>query len=143
MRTRVVLVTPKLAREWLEKNDCNRPLSLATVARYAADMRAGKWELNGETIIFSKRGLLDGQHRLHAVIEADVSVEMLVVHDVECRAFSTIDSGKARTFADVLGIDGHKNASVLASSVNLLDAYERGNPFLGGTSSTKSQLAEV
>ena len=76
-------VTPALALEWLEKMGANRSVAQRYVEAFARDMRAGEWTLNGETIKFDVQGrLVDGQHRLWAVVQADVTVEMDVARDV-------------------------------------------------------------
>ena len=71
--TKVEKITPELAREYLKKNTDNyRKLARGTVRNYAEDIKNGRWELNGETIVFAESGVLqDGQHRLAAIIQAN------------------------------------------------------------------------
>ena len=58
-------------------------------------------------IAFDVNGVLvDGQHRLAAVIEADVPVELTVFTEVGEGTFDVLDTGKRRTAADVLAIEG-------------------------------------
>lgn len=84
MRASVIKVTPILAKAWLEQNKSNRSLRPQRVNQYARDMKAGKWNLTGQGITFAEDGsLLDGQHRLNAIVVANVSVYMLVVFDAE------------------------------------------------------------
>lgn len=45
-----VIVTPQMARKFLDSMVGNRVPSKSRCAVYAADMRNGRWELNGETI---------------------------------------------------------------------------------------------
>lgn len=101
-------VTPEMALNWLEKvNTNNRPLSDAHVARLARDMKEGRWVLTHEGIAFGPDGvLLDGQHRLWAVVEAEVPVEMHVWFNVTQDALMAIDTGKTRSLADVLHLGG-------------------------------------
>lgn len=143
IKVKTVRVTPEKAAQWLEKNMANRNVSQRTVERYAADMAAGKWQMNGEPIIFNDQALLDGQHRLSAVVHAGVPVDMLVVNGVSCEAFRTIDSGKARTFAHTLSALGHKNCNNIAGALSMFACYERGNPFQPDAGFTKAQLEEV
>ena len=80
--TEIVTLTPALAAEWLNSNTCNRPLSTLRASRYARDMKAGDWRFNGETISFTADGrLVDGQHRLTAVVESGVTIQQVVVHE--------------------------------------------------------------
>lgn len=101
------LVNPTLATLWLEKNTKNRPVHDSKVKLYAERMRAGEWRLNGEAVIFDKNGdLIDGQHRLWAVIESGVTVQMLVVRGVDPDVRPTIDTGLSRSIRDVLAMQG-------------------------------------
>jgi hypothetical protein len=95
---RVIRWTPALAMQILDNNnDMNRSIRQARVEKYASDMRAGKWLMNGETIKFTKEGkLLDGQHRLWAVVLAEVPIDMLVIEGLDKEAMVTIDTGAAR-----------------------------------------------
>ena len=56
-------ITPQEAKEILEGQIKNRKLSQQTILRYAKQMKAGRWKLNGETITFGGGMLIDGQHR--------------------------------------------------------------------------------
>ena len=97
----VLTITPKIA-EYLISNNWpeNRKLSETTYKKYAVDIKNGNWKLNGEAVIFTKTSkLVDGQHRLWAVIEAEAPFTTLVTFGVEEDAFSTIDSGYTRSIS--------------------------------------------
>lgn len=124
-----VTVTPQLAASWLERNQINRPLSQPHVTRIAAQIKAGRWRYNGETIKLSPSGdVLDGQHRLWAIIEANMPVEILVVFDVERDAFATIDTlSKPRSGGDVIALAGApRYRSAIASALQWLERWQRG-----------------
>jgi hypothetical protein len=123
-----IRVTPKVATEWLEANTHNRPVSDKKVRDYATAMKAGNWMLNGEPIIFDKDGVLaDGQHRLWACIEANVSFETAVVEGVPKDAFATIDTGFKRGGKDVLHIDGIKrHPKAMATTIRTIIKIEAG-----------------
>jgi hypothetical protein len=122
--TELVLVGPDLAKEWLEGSAPNRALSLRAVDRYADDMRAGRWLMNGQPVIFNREGaLIDGRHRLSAILLAGVEVTLLVVRGVEQAAFTTMDSGRSRSIGDVLSIQGHKNTNVLSAVSRIVWNY--------------------
>lgn len=76
VRTEWKVVTPAMATKWLEEgNTHNRKVRDSVVMRYAADMKAGRWKQTHQGIAFNGDGtLLDGQHRLFAIIEADTEV---------------------------------------------------------------------
>lgn len=92
------VITPLMAKEWLKKNISNyRLINSHAVKAYAADMKAGKWVANGESIVFCKSGrLLNGQHRLSAIVKANVSVKSYVIFDVEDDVVD-FDSGYLRS----------------------------------------------
>lgn len=92
------VITPKLAKAWLERNTNNyRKLSEQIVEAYASDMANDLWEENGESIVFDEDGVLkDGQHRLAAIIKADKPITMFVIEGVS-RDVTTWDDGKIRS----------------------------------------------
>lgn len=105
MKTKIVNVTPAIAAKWLENQaERQRPLRDRVVAKYAADMTSGHWRSNHQGVAFGMKGqLLDGQHRLSAIIRSGVTVEMSVTTEVEDEAFVTIDQGAARSIGHMIG----------------------------------------
>lgn len=125
MRTKVQLISPKRASELLDANTANRPLSRSTVRSFAAAMRRGDWLVTHQGIAFDRNGVLvDGQHRLAAIIEADQPVELTVFTDVDPDSFDVLDTGKKRNAADVLAIEGEKSTTLLAAMVRTVWLYE-------------------
>lgn len=122
----VVSISSDIARRWLGSNTHNRNLRGRDVEKYARDMKAGDWHLNGEAIKFDKNGvLMDGQHRLHAIVKADVTVLCLVVRGLESAAQDTMDTGTKRSAADMLQLQGCKNTSLLAATIRNAITVER------------------
>ena len=121
---RVEVVSPKEAADYLAASTGfrNRRLNNARVASYAKDMAAGNWELNGETIIFDENAnLVNGQHRMHAVIKAGLPVQFMVVRGVKAGTSKTIDQGYGRSIAQAMLMDGkHKNTTALVAAVRAL-----------------------
>lgn len=121
MKTGIQMVTPEMATAWLSRNPNNRSLRQPRVLHLAQQMRDGEWALNGESIKFDLNGnLMDGQHRLAAVVRYGHPVQMLVVCGVDADAITTIDTGRARTLSDALKMDGERNCFELAASLILL-----------------------
>ncbi|MGO1069604.1 hypothetical protein [Lysobacter sp. CA199] len=124
-----VLITPVLASAWLRRNEANRKLRQRAVTQYARDIQRGAWKPTGETIKFSTSGrLLDGQHRLAAIVESGVAVRMGVATGLDNSAFDVIDTGRSRTGADVLVIEGVglRESSTVAAAMPLILNYQRG-----------------
>ena len=138
-----MLIAPDQALEWLEKtNTNNRKVSQKHVDRLARDMTEGKWVLTHSGIAFGPDGtLLDGQHRLWAIVESGVSVAMFVWRNVEPEAMMTIDCGKTRSMADILNIAG-ENGDVSKNDLAALRAMLGGfgNPPTLSPSETSEAL---
>lgn len=126
-QARVEVITPYGAKHLLDcYNDGNRRLRPKRVALYAHQMKTGQWQMTGEPIIIGSRGrVLNGQHRLAAIVEAGVPVPMMVVSGVEDSAFKNIDNGLSRSAADVLrqcGMTDSHNAAAVARLFIAVDA---------------------
>ena len=127
--TQIHTISPTVAQELLGRSEGNRSLKRTKLDSYASDMRAGKWVMNGEPIIIDEDGtLVDGHHRLTAVIDADCSIKTLVVYGVSRNSRFTIDMGASRTVGDVLSFEGVKNANLVSSIARNLMALEIGRP---------------
>ena len=140
MRIEKLDVTPSLAKEWLGRNALgNRTVSREDVVRIADDMKRGKFELTHESIAFNLAGeLVDGQHRLLAVILANVTVTMHVAFDVAVSLKSNINLGRRRSIGFVMG---RSNSWIAAMST--LKQLEGGSENTHGIRSTPAQLDEV
>lgn len=101
MEAKIEIITPELAKAFLKKNINNyRKFDTRRINTYAADMKTGKWQFNGESIKFNENDeLVDGQHRLMAIIKADEPIKMLVIYGVK-NDVNIYDSGKNRTLLE-------------------------------------------
>src|SRR5690242_16345038 len=116
----IVTVDPEMAQRWLGNNPSNRNIRENLVDSYARDMAASRWEMTGEPIKFDQKDrLLDGQHRLKAVIKAGVAVQMMVVRGLDPRAQLVMDSGSRRTAADALQMDGRDHSVFLSAGARV------------------------
>lgn len=123
----VTHVGPELAERWLTRNTKNRPIRQRDVDRYARDITAGNWIMTGEAIKFDTTGtLVDGQHRLWAIIEAGQAVRMMVVTGLPPESQSVMDSGVKRKAGDALQLAGFKNANNVAAAARLGIAFDNG-----------------
>ena len=99
----IEMITPKMAEKYLQFNTCNRHLRKSLVSQYARDMTNGNWKLTHQGVAFNCDGtLLDGQHRLAAIIESGVAVQMLVARGVESKNQLFMDDHANRTAGDAL-----------------------------------------
>lgn len=134
LQARVETITPDMAREYLKANSMNRPLNDKTVNLYAQEMRAGNWKLNGEAICFGKNGaLLNGQHRLSAIVKSGKEIQTMVVRGCDENAFITYDSGRLRRSSDVFAIEGINNYSYVSCIVTKVLALKQNATIISQT----------
>ncbi|MFI6519524.1 hypothetical protein ACIBF1_28480 [Spirillospora sp. NPDC050679] len=125
MQTEIMEVTPELAAEWLIKNERNRPLSKASVHSLAQAIKRDEWQVTHQGIAFDQDGrLIDGQHRLAAIVKAQIPVQVLVTWGVNSTAFTVMDTGRKRTGKDALSLLNEANASHLAAALRGLHLYQ-------------------
>jgi hypothetical protein len=126
------IITPYKANQMLENNNNNRRVSNANVTFLAHQMSNGLWQFNGETIKICKNGdLVDGQHRLLAVIQSNTNQRFVLVTGLEWDSFSTIDTGRKRTAADTLGLTNIKNSAITASLCRYILIFNKLDYFAG------------
>ena len=127
-----MLVTPGMAQEWLSGNTANRSISPDRVKAYARDMTSGFWVYNGETIKRTADGvIIDGQHRLEAIVLSGVAVEVEVIEDLLLDVQATIDMGRGRSVSDTLGLKGEQYTRNLAAVSKRIWQWEQGNVRFG------------
>lgn len=119
-------ITPEKAQEYLTMNKNNRRLIPSVVASYAKDLKEGKWIIGTSTICFDINGnLIDGQHRLQAIIKAGIPVRMEVKRNLSEDAFKAIDIGKIRQPKDMFSIAGIPYYSQLSGIIRLSLQFEK------------------
>lgn len=128
MKVEHIKITPTMAKEWLTKiPSLQRRIVATQVEKIATAILRGEWRENGATIVFDKQGnLLDGQHRLSAVVASDKPVYSLVARDVSGgeQTFVTIDDNLPRTLANFLEC---RNVATVASMAKWLWHSQNGD----------------
>jgi hypothetical protein len=120
---RKVLVTPQLARQWLDNARLNRLISRIHVNALKAEYLSGRFVPEQAAIRFDTYGRLwDGQHRLTALIEAGVSVYMYIEENCSEAVVNSHGLTRGRSIEDQLRIDGMepRNSRFLASLGRML-----------------------
>ena len=125
-------ISPDIAREMLSRNFRNRPLNAHRVASYASSMLHGEWTQSPSPICFDTSGhLKDGQHRLSAIIKANIPVSLTIAYDVPSDC--VIDKGLARSTGDSLYMRGLVRKELCGTQViamvnRYLEILNNGNP---------------
>lgn len=130
MEFNVEKISPDIARKMLDVTEAqgftNRGIRRTRVERLAHAIELGQWLVTHQPIAVTTSGaVLDGQHRLLAVILADVEVEMLVMRGADPDTFKVVDTGAVRTTGDSLKIAGYMNVNHLSATVRGYLVYDK------------------
>lgn len=118
-------VTPAKAAELLGGAAVNRNINRQFVQKYKDAMISGRWVSGLEPIHIDEKGaLINGRHRLTAILESGIEQDMLVISGLPTSAMSFIDTGRSRSLGDTMQINGVKNANALASVVAMAWAVD-------------------
>lgn len=121
-------VDPELAEEYLGYNKRNRRAKKALIDSLTIDMTESAFRFNGDTVRFDSDGtLIDGQHRLRAIIASGATVPMLIIDGFDPSVMDTVDQGISRTVLDILATHSvtSANMSVMASTAAILVLGDR------------------
>ena len=128
MKVRIETIGPEMAAKLLSNNTRNRSIRRKNVEFFAKEILSGNWKLNAETIKVGRDGtLLDGQHRLYAVVETGMSIQCLLATDLDQDVFDTIDTGARRSAGDTLTVAGEVCGRNLAAALVLCEDILDGN----------------
>jgi hypothetical protein len=130
-RSVVMTITPKVAATILGVgtdgpglNSHNRGRKPSKIREYATDMGGGQWHLTGDTIKFTKSGLLgDGQNRLYGCVRARKPFKTHVVFGIDDAVFPWLDKGRTRSIGDDFFVDGMDNPQLLAHVMRWLELF--------------------
>lgn len=126
----VHLITPEIARDWLDRNTGNRPFKPGKIAEYATAIESGEWKLTGDAIRFSSTGkLIDGQNRLQAIVNAGKAVQSVVMMGLGDDIFDVIDSGSPRSKSDTVFVKYQlpsAKSKLLSSTANIAVQFHLG-----------------
>lgn len=119
VHTHLELITPQQARDLLQNNKFkNRDIRKNKIREMVADMINGNWLLTHQGICLSDKGnVIDGQNRLHAIIESEVSLFMNVSYNFPEESFSAMDKHSKRTTADSFNVANIKSYKSHAAGI--------------------------
>lgn len=130
----VVMVTPEVAQQWLQRNTRNRTATEEYIQRLANAMERGEFQFNGDAIRFSRSGvLLDGQHRLAAIVRSRTPVQQVVVSGLDDDTQVTMDRQNRRTLGHYLQIKGETQSKTLTAALNMAWQWDRGHRWKVGS----------
>lgn len=118
-----MLVTPEIASRWLQKKATyQRAISDQVVTKYAREMTKGEWVSTPTHMIgISPSGcVVDGQHRLAAIVKSGIAITVWVTFNCPENIFSVIDQGRLRNNAQLAKMNGLKYSS--SSHISCINA---------------------
>lgn len=134
-------VTPELAQHYLTYNTENRNLRQRHVERLASDMSKGAYVANHQGIAFDTEGkLIDGQHRLHAIVQSGVTVQMMIARDVPVEARRYIDTGARRSASD---FQPGQHVNTRSAAARILIGVSNTSPLTVSRLSTEMQKVTI
>lgn len=154
MKTQLKEITPAWAAQILERrNPRNRRLSDGFVLKLARDIANDAFITTHQGIAFDENGdLLDGQHRLAAVVMANKSIRLPVTTGIESvhklngstiNTFEAIDGGKPRGVPQMLQLAGYTNTVKLAATVRVVVCQCSGKRIILSTPQTHKALMYI
>jgi hypothetical protein len=121
------LVSAAVAEAYLATRGPNRALMGGTVLRLSEDMSADRWITTHQGIAFDAAGhLIDGQHRLQAIIQSGRPQVLLVTRGLSDEAIQATDIGAKRYTAQLLQVLGWTHSHALAGALSAALLYREG-----------------
>lgn len=125
MEVRFFTITPNDAQKIIDADKAvrkdnpfivdNRPLYKSVVEKYSREMTNGNWAKNWDAIVISPEGVvINGQHRLEAVVKSQTTQTMLFILDADATLVG--DIGKSRSAKDILTISGYDTSGLVYST---------------------------
>ena len=117
----VATITPAEAAKLLMTiNTRNRRIKRGHVSRLTRAIVSGEWKVTSQGIAIGSDGvLLDGQHRLAAIVRAKIPVQIVISRNCDPETFGLIDTGIKRTAGDAVFLSA-KDSSEMGSFNNLI-----------------------
>jgi len=127
----IVKVNPKMALKMLDTNVINRILKAWRVKHFLHIIERGHYALIPDAIIISDKGrLLNGQHRLQALVKSGKTLKFMIIYGLDEKYFPLLDSGSKRSANDALYIEGFNHPNLYAKMARQTIRWEE-NLFWG------------
>lgn len=105
--TFIVMMTPHIAERLLKLNTHNRKPTPAAIKKYQNEMENDEWVLTAQGIGIDSNGVLvDGQHRLMAIVNSKKTVPIMLVTGLPPLSQEKTDRGNKRSLAAIFILAG-------------------------------------
>lgn len=127
MKTEIQLVTPDAAKSYLAKNlPTNRKVTQRWVDTLSNIIIDGEWVTTHQGIALNEENyLVDGQHRLLAIVKSNTPCAINVSTNVPVETFKATDCGVKRSMSQLTGLDKKQSEACkyIAEKVSKYGAY--------------------
>jgi len=128
-----IVIDKEIAESILLLNTKNRKINEKHLIFLKKQILENAWVFNAQSISLSNENtLLDGQHRLTAVVKTNKEIITNISFGVEQSTFSTIDTGQQRYAKDTLYLNGYTNVNHVSAIIRLVNNYREGRIATGG-----------
>lgn len=130
MYTVQMTIAPDQAQQWLDAMPVQRRMRGSRVEQLRRLIAEGRWRVLPHGLVFDKDGhIIDGQHRLTAIVQAGKPVPIRCTFNAESDMFNDIgDAESGKSIDDMLKREGvlPGMAMIMAAGVRMLFRNERG-----------------
>ena len=123
----VMDITPDMAKKILaHRNKNNRPIRYTHLEKLSNAIEKGEWKVTNQGIAFDADGnLIDGQHRLAAILQTRQTVKMMVATNMDAGIFDVVDTGSKRSTGDALDILGSEHGRTVSAALKIYICYQK------------------
>jgi hypothetical protein len=141
---RIEVIDVAAAQRYLTMNQAGRKPVKAHVDAIARDIRRGRWIANAQPICFSRSGvLMNGQHRLLAVVASQGRIEVPVIHGLPDEAYATYDTQPRRVIRNEVTPGSFGDQALAVAMANLLWRFERKTPAIRSKRAAATEVHEI
>jgi len=123
----VMDITPDMAKKILaHRNKNNRPIRYTHLEKLSEAIEKDEWKVTNQGIAFDADGnLIDGQHRLAAILQTRKTVKMMVATNMDANIFDVVDTGSKRSTGDALDILGSEHGRTVSAALKIYICYQK------------------
>ena len=123
----VMDITPDMAKKILaHRNKNNRPIRYTHLEKLSEAIEKDEWKVTNQGIAFDADGnLIDGQHRLAAILQTRKTVKMMVATNMDAGIFDVVDTGSKRSTGDALDILGSEHGRTVSAALKIYICYQK------------------
>lgn len=138
------LIDAGTATELLSRSVGNRKERKAHMERLTTAMTNNQWSILYDPIKISMHNLLiDGHHRLEAIVRTGIPSKHLIVEGLPTDSMEDMDQGAPRTITDNLSLSGYAYPQHLAAAIKVYWNLTRGDGFAVKSNPSNQQAKDI